>query len=289
LSTFVGWDSQPLDDWAQVHPPGYLVKLEGRKTHFVRKGEGPAVILIHGFNLDHNTWIENMDVLARYFTVYAVDLWGSGFSTREPLDYGFALFVEQIRQLMDHLKLARAHLVGHSMGGGTAIAFSTAHSDRVDRMILVDSVGIQRPTTLRERMFRLPWLPEFLQSLPTDLIRKKNLVDFWIHDPDLLTEEVFKALTGFQKIEGSTRAALDILRRDFFNTLGGEIDRLGELSIRTMLLWGRHDIAVPIEAGWAMHGRLPGSRFEVFDRSSHMPNFDEPDRFNDLVVGFLQG
>ena len=52
--------------------------------------------------------------------------------------------------------------------------------------------------------------------------------------------------------------------------------------------WGRHDRAVPIEAGWAMHGRLQGSRFEVFDRSSHMPNFDEPDRFNDLVVGFLQ-
>ena len=266
-----------------------MVKLDGRKTHFVKKGEGSPVILIHGFNLDHNTWIENMDVLARYFTVYAVDLWGSGFSTREPLDYGFELFVEQIKQVMDHLKLARAHLVGHSMGGGTAIAFSAAHPDRVDRLVLVDSVGISRPTTLRERVFRLPWLPEFLQSLPTDLIRRKNLLDFWVHDGELLTDEIFTALTGFQKIEGSTRATLDMLRRDFFNSIDGEIDRLGELSIPTLLLWGRHDIAVPIEAGWTMHGRLPGSRFEVFDRSSHMPNFDEPDRFNELVVGFLQG
>ena len=68
-----------------------------------------------------------------------------------------------------------------------------------------------------------------------------------------------------------------------------EIDRLGELAIPTTIFWGRHDYAVPIEAGWAMHGRLSGSRFEVFDRSSHLPNFDEPDRFNDLVVGFLQG
>lgn len=288
MASFVPWDSQPLDDWAPVHPPGYMVKLAGRRTHFVKKGEGSPVVLIHGFNLDHNTWIENMDVLARYFTVYAVDLWGSGFSTREPLDYGFPLFVEQIQQLMDHLKLARAHFVGHSMGGGTAIAFSVAHPDRVDRLILVDSVGIPRPTTLRERVFRLPWLPEFLQRLPTDLIRRKNLLDFWIHDRELLNDEVFTALTGFQKIEGTTRATLDMLRRDFFNTIDGEIDRLGELSIPTMLLWGRHDRAVPIEAGWAMHGRLPGSRFEVFDRSSHMPNFDEPDRFNDLVVGFLQ-
>ena len=289
MGTFVPWDSQPLDDWAQVHPPGYMVDLAGRRTHFVKKGEGPPVLLIHGFNLDHNTWSANIDVLARYFTVYAVDLWGSGYSTREPLDYGFPLFSEQIHLLMNHLGLGKAHLVGHSMGGGTCIAFSAAHHERVERLVLVDSVGIPRPATLRERIFRLPWLPELLMRLPTDFIRRKNLRDFWIHDPELLTDEVFKVLTGFQKIEGTTLAALSILRRDFFNTLGMEIDRLGELEIPTTILWGRHDDAVPIEAGWAMHGRLPGSRFEVFDHSSHMPNFDEPDRFNDLVVGFLQG
>jgi len=287
-SAFVGWDSQPLDDWAPVHPPGYVVDLAGRRTHFVKKGKGPPAVLVHGFNLDHNTWLFNIDVLARYFTVYAVDLWGSGFSTREPLDYGFPLFVEQIRRLLDHLGLGHAHLIGHSMGGGTAIAFSVAHRDRVDRLVLVDSVGVPRPTTLRERVFRLPWLPEFLQSLPTDAIRRRPLLDFWIHDAELLTPDVFRRLTGYQKIRGTTKATLSILRRDFFNTLVDEIDRLGRLEIPTMIVWGRHDRAVPIEAGWQMHGRLPGSRFEVFDRSGHLPNFDEPDRFNDLVVGFLQ-
>ena len=144
---FVGWDSQPLDDWAQVHPPGYMVDLAGLRTHFVKTGEGPAVILIHGFNLDHNTWSENIDVLARYFTVFAVDLWGAGYSTREPLEYGFPLFVEQIRLFMDHLELESAHLVGHSMGGGTSIAYTVAHRSRVDRLVLVDSVGIPRPSS----------------------------------------------------------------------------------------------------------------------------------------------
>jgi pimeloyl-ACP methyl ester carboxylesterase len=286
--TFVGWDSQPLDDWAQVHPPGYMVKLDGRKTHFVKKGQGPAILLIHGFNLDHNTWLENIDVLARYFTVYAIDLWGLGYSTREPLDYGFPLYVEQVRMFMDHIELDRAHLVGHSMGGGTSIAFAAAHPERVDHLVLVDTVGVPRPTTIRERVFRLPWLPEFLQSLPTDFIRRKNLLDFWIHDPELLTPEVYRKLTGFQKIEGTTDALLSILRLDFFHTLSDEIARLGGLELPTLIVWGRHDRAVPIETGWKLHGRIPGARFEVFDRSSHMPNFDEPDRFNDLVVGFLQ-
>jgi pimeloyl-ACP methyl ester carboxylesterase len=286
---FIPWDSRPLDEWTRAHAPGYTVRLAGRQTHFVKRGSGPPVILIHGFNLDLNTWMANIDVLARHYTVHAVDLWGAGYSTRDPLDYGFPLFVEQLRLLMDHLELDRADLVGHSMGGGTSIAFSAAHPQRVSRLVLVDSVGIPRPTTLRERIFRLPRVPELMLGLPTDRIRRKNLLDFWIHDPELLTDEVFARLAGYQKIEGSTRAALSILRRDFFNTLGDEIDALATLEIPIMILWGRYDRAVPIEAGWQMHGRLSGSRFEVFDRSSHLPNFDEPDRFNELVVGFLSG
>ena len=287
-SDFIPWDSRSLEEWTRAHAPGYTIDLGGRRTHFIKKGQGPPVILVHGFNLDLNTWYTNIPTLARHFTVHAVDLWGSGYSTREALDYGFPLFVEQLRLLLDHLGVSRASFIGHSMGGGTAVAFAAAHPERVDRLVLVASVGVPRKPTLRERIFRLPWLPEFVQGLPTDLIRRRNLLDYWIHDPELLTGEAFRALTGYQKIEGSTRATLDILRRDFFNTLDDEIGGLGDSSIPTMIVWGRHDRAVPIEAGWAMHGRIPHARFEVFDRSGHLPNFDEPDRFNDLVVGFLQ-
>lgn len=285
---FVPWDSQPLDEWTRLHAPGYTVKLAGRQTHFVRRGAGPPVLLVHGFNLDHGTWHANIDTLSRHLTVHALDLWGSGYSARGPLDWGFGLFAEQIRLLLDHLGIATVHLIGHSMGGGACLAFAAAHPDRVGRVVLVGSVGIARPPTLRERLFRLPRLPELLLALPTDRIRRSSLLDLWIHDPELLTAEVFARLTRHQKIEGSTAAALAILRRGFFDRLGAEIDELARRRRPTMLVWGRHDRAVPIEAGWALHGRLPGSRFEVFDRSSHLPNFDEPDRFNDLVVGFLQ-
>jgi pimeloyl-ACP methyl ester carboxylesterase len=288
VAEYVGWDSQPLDSWARSHAPGYIVNLDGRRTHFLKRGSGPAVLLIHGFNLDLNTWCANIEILARHFTVYAVDLWGSGYSTRDPLDYGFPLFVDQIRLFMDHLDLPSAHLVGHSMGGGVSIAFAVEHPERVDRVVLVASVGVPRTHTFRERVFRLPWLPELLLALPTDVIRRQNLRDFWVHDPELLTGEVFDRLTTHQKIEGTTRTTLSILRRDFFNTLSDEIGALAELRIPMLLLWGRHDRAVPIESGWEMHRALGGSRFEVFDRSSHLPNFDEPDRFHDLVVGFLQ-
>jgi pimeloyl-ACP methyl ester carboxylesterase len=287
VAEFVPWDSRPLDEWTRTHAPGYVVTIDGRQTHFVKRGSGPAVVLLHGFNMDLNTWIANIDVLARHFTVYALDLWGFGYSTRGPLDWGYDLYSTQIAGFLDHLELGRAHLVGHSMGGGVAVAFAANHPERVDRLVLVGSVGEPRPPTNRERLFRLPWLPEMLLALPTDTVRRRNLLDFWIHDPELLTEGTFHTLTRFQKIEGSTRAALEILRRDFFNSLDREVDGLAVLGHPAMLVWGRFDRAVPVDIGWALHGRIPGSRFEVLDRSSHLPNFDEPDRFNDLVVTFL--
>jgi len=117
MRKFIPWDSQPLETWSENHAPGRIVDLDGRRTHYVEAGQGPPVILIHGFNHDLNTWNANIDAFSRCFKVYAVDLWGSGFSTRTPMDYGFPLFAEQIRSFMDYLDIPRAHLVGHSMGG----------------------------------------------------------------------------------------------------------------------------------------------------------------------------
>jgi pimeloyl-ACP methyl ester carboxylesterase len=289
MSDFVPWDSQPIEAWAALHAPGQFVDLGGRRTHYVVKGEGPPVVLVHGFNLDLNTWLTNIDALAGRFTVYALDLWGSGFSTRQPLDYGYALFVEQVRAFMDHLEIAHAHLVGHSMGGGTAIVFGVHHRPRVDRLVLVDPVGVPRRLPLRGRLFMLPLIPEFLMGLETDLVRRKNLLDYWIHNAELLTDEHFEVLSRHQKIEGSTRATLDILRRDFFNTLDREICALAELDIPTLLVWGRHDRSVPPESGMTMHRMLGGSRLEVFDDSGHLPNFDQAEQFNEIVLDFLGG
>lgn len=287
MRKFIPWDSQPLETWSENHAPGRIVDLDGRRTHYVEAGQGPPVILIHGFNHDLNTWNANIDAFSRCFKVYAVDLWGSGFSTRTPMDYGFPLFAEQIRSFMDYLDIPRAHLVGHSMGGGTAIFFSVKYPERVDRLVLVGSVGIPRRLPLRARLFMLPRIPELLMGLETDAIRRKNLRDYWIHNAELLTDEYFERASLHQKIEGSTRAALDILRRDFFNTLDEEIRALAELNIPALIVWGRHDRSVPLQSGQTMHHILRGSRLEILEDAGHLPNFERPELFNKMAVEFL--
>jgi pimeloyl-ACP methyl ester carboxylesterase len=188
---------------------------------------------------------------------------------------------------MDFLDIPRAHLVGHSMGGGTAIFFSVKYPERVDRLVLVGSVGMPRRLPLRARLFMLPRIPELLMGLKTNAIRRKNLRDYWIHNGELLTDEYFERVSLHQKIEGSTRATLNILRRDFFNTLDEEIHALAELNIPALIVWGRHDRSVLLESGQAMHRILKGSRLEILEDAGHLANFEQPELFNQIAVEFL--
>jgi pimeloyl-ACP methyl ester carboxylesterase len=284
---FVPWNSQPIDAWAMRYAEGKFLDLAGRRTHFIERGQGKPIVLIHGFNLDLHTWTKNVDQLATRFKVYAPDLWGQGYSTRQVPEYGYDLFEEQIRLFMEALDIPKASMVGHSMGGGTAIVFTLRNPDRVDKLVLLDSAGIPTKLPLRSKIFRLQGVAELLMSLPTDRIRRRNLEDIWIHDRESLTEDFYREFTRYQKIEGTTEALLSILRADFFNTLGDEIRELGALAIPVLIIWGREDVSLPVRNAEEMIRLIPGSRLEILDNAGHLANFDRADAFNDLVIEFL--
>jgi pimeloyl-ACP methyl ester carboxylesterase len=288
MAGFVPWDSQTLEAWSDRYAEGEVIDLDGRRTHYVKKGQGPPVLLVHGFNLDLYTWTANIDALSERFTVFAVDLWGSGYSTRDPAEYGYPLFEEQVRSFLDRLGIERASLVGHSMGGGTSIVFALHHSDRVNKLVLVDSVGIPRRIPLRGQLFKLPFIPAILMGLNTNTVRKKNLLDYWIHRRRLLSDDTFEMLTRHQKIHGTTEALLTILRKDFFNTLEEEIRALSNVGIPILIVWGKEDKSVPLESGERMHEILTESRLEVIENAGHLANFDQSERFNELVIEFLR-
>jgi pimeloyl-ACP methyl ester carboxylesterase len=289
MNDFVPWNSQSLTAWSHKYAAGEFVDLAGRSTHYLERGTGEPVILLHGFNMDANTWKNNIDALALNYKVYAIDLWGLGFSHRESIDPGYELYSEQLLRFMDEKGIHKATLVGHSMGGGTAIFFAVNHANRVEKLVLVDSTGIPNPLPLRSKFFTLPGLGEFLLSINNDYFRRKNLGELWFFDRDQMTNEVYETITQFQKIEGSSEILLKILRKDFFHTLREKIHQLDQLDVPVLIIWGEHDISIPLKIGEEMHSMLEGSRFEIIEHGGHMPNFDDPDRFNQIVGDFLEG
>jgi len=284
---FIPWNSQPLGDWTTKYATGKVIELDGLPTHYIEKGSGEPVILIHGFFFDSYMWNKNIDILAKRFKVYAIDLWGFGYSTREPLDYGYPLYTQQLLKFMDTLDISRASLIGQSMGGGTIINFTVSNQDRVDKIVLVDPAGMPNPLPFIGKIANLPKLGELLYSLNNNFIRKMTLGSTFLHNKQIITDEYFENATRFHKIKGATEAMLNITRRQFFDTLVEEIKTLSMMNVPTLIVWGREEKGIPLQTGQEMHKILKGSRFEIIDEAGHCAHDDQSDRFNQLALNFL--
>ena len=145
--------------------------VNGITLHYVRGGNGPAVILIHGFPQDWSEYRAIMPRLAKRFTVIAVDLRGVGGSTATPGGYDAANMAEDVYQLASALKLERAYVVGHDVGGMVAFAFARRHREATRGAMILDVPlpGIAGwdeiqgdPGVWHIRFMQVPELPEKL-------------------------------------------------------------------------------------------------------------------------------
>ena len=288
MADFINWNSQSLEAWAEKNAKGKFIDLDGRSTHYIEKGEGEVIILLHGFFYDSYLWDRNIEVMAEQFKVYSLDLWGFGYSTREPLDYGYQLYSDQVLLFMDALGIQKASLAGQSMGGGTAIWFCVQHRQRVNRLILVDTAGLPHGLPLTGKFFNLPGVGEFFLGLNNNLIRRKNLADVFIHNKEHITDSYFENVTRFHKIKSTTECMLTILRKQFFHTLSDQLEQLSQLDVPILIVWGREDKGIPLRKGEEMHKILKGSRFEILDNAGHVPNYECAEEFNQLSLDFLR-
>ena len=286
MAGFVPWSSQPIEEWSKKYAAGKFVDLDGHRTHYIEKGEGEPVILLHGFFFDSCLWNKSLDALAARFKVYALDFWGFGYSTREPMDCGYPLYADQVLKFMDALNIRAASLVGQSFGGGTCISFCVRHRDRVRKLLLVDPAGMPLNMPLLGKIMNLAGIGEFLLGLNGDFLRKMTLTTL-LYDKSLITRDYLDNVTRHQKIKGSNEASLNFLRKQFVFALLDDIRKLGEMGVPTLIVWGRNDKSVPVERGQEMHRILKGSRLVVLERAGHCPNEEHWQQFNQLAIDFL--
>jgi len=287
MSTFIPWDSQPLHNWAAKYAEGRFIDLDGLSTHYRVKGEGDPLILIHGFFFDSHMWDASIEILSQKYTVYAIDLWGFGYSSRDPLDYGYPLYTTQLLNFMDALSIPKAHLVGQSMGGGTAINFAISQRDRVNKIVLVNAAGMPNPLPLMGRISNLSGVGEFMYGLKNDFIRRFTLGSNFLYNKDLLSNDYYHRITRFHKIQGTSNVMLTVTRNLFFDSLLNEINILGEMELPILIIWGRDEKSIDLSIGQELHRKLVSSQMMVLDHAGHCSNMDQPQQFNHVVGEFL--
>ena len=278
-----------LDEAASKWAKGKFVTVDGSKIHYVERGEGKPVILIHGFLYHTVMWNQNIDVLAQKFKVYAIDLWGWGFSERlKDTEYSFDRYSKQIIGFMDALKIQKASLVGQSMGGGISVYTAALYPERVDRLILVDPAVIPYPMTMVGRVYQLPYVGEFLNAIPGDGLMKGNLKSVWFYDPKKVTDEYAEEVLRPMAIKGSYAGMMYILRNVLKEPyVQDEAEKLAQQDKPILIVHGREDKAVPLDRSQKLNALWKGSRLVIFDQAGHTPHEEYPEKFNLLALEFL--
>jgi pimeloyl-ACP methyl ester carboxylesterase len=268
--------------------------LHGNRVTYRHAGSGPVLVLIHGITSSSETWTRVMPYLTRRFTVIAPDLIGHGQSAKPKGDYSLGAHACSIRDLMVALGHDRASIVGHSLGGGIAMQFSYQFPERCERLVLVDSGGLGRDVNPLLRAATLPG-----SELVLPLLAATRLLDAGALAGRLLGRIGLRAHTDIEEMarghatlsDPEARAAFVHTLRSVVEPGGQRIDASNRLylaeHIPFLLAWGERDSIIPIAHGRSAHKQVRGSRLEVFSRSGHFPQLDEPERFIDVLLDFI--
>jgi pyruvate dehydrogenase E2 component (dihydrolipoamide acetyltransferase) len=261
-------------------PEPQTVEIGGRNVQYLKigEGEGPPLILLHGFGGDINIWVFNQEALSEAGrTVYALDLPGHGQSSKDVGEGDLDTFVEILAGFMDGVGVEKAHLVGHSMGGAVAGSFALAHRERVASLVLIASAGLGEEIN-----------EDYIEGFIAANRRRemKRVLGLLFADPDLVTRRLVNDELRFKRMDGVDEALRAVADKMFPDGSQAEGPDLSGLETPVLVIWGQDDQIIP-----ASHTEnlSDGARIEILEDTGHMPQMESAGRTNRLIGGFLDG
>jgi pimeloyl-ACP methyl ester carboxylesterase len=276
-----------FDEVRREAPAGQFVRAGGQLVHVEQAGSGEPVVLLHGFGASTYSWRKVVPALAERYRVVAIDLNGFGYTQRPRSRESYTREgqAKLVMATMDALGIARAHLVGHSYGGGITLYLASRHPERFRSMVLVDSSA---PTYANDRRSRAAALRPldalFVRTvaLRPRAIRKALLRSFW--DDSKVTPELVRAYFDRVAVEGVGDAFYGLTAP----ALPGPPVELEKIEIHTLAVWGDHDELISPESGRRAAARLPHSEFVLLAGSGHLPMEEQPEALLQAILPFLE-
>jgi pimeloyl-ACP methyl ester carboxylesterase len=252
-------------------------------------GNAETILFQHGLNGHLEAYAKNLTALADRFHVIAFDYVGHGLSDKKLDDYTPAVFAEQLRELMDVLRIDKAHLSGESLGGWVSGLFAAKYPERVRRLMLNTAGGI--PVVSEKGKQDLQNFMA-LNKRNVDAVPSRESVTArmqWLMHPNnhhLLAEELIDLRLRIYLAPETRRVAPKInaviQRHDEF------LIPLEALRCETLFLWTRDNPIHDLEAAHAAAARVPGSVFYLMQSdAAHWPQYEAPDEFNAVTASFF--
>lgn len=270
---------------AYLHEIGQRIRVGALDTNYHDTGHGFPLLMIHGSGPGVSAfanWRPVMGPLAKCHRVIAPDMSGFGFSERPAThDYSVNAWVAQAIGLLDAIGLEQADVVGNSFGGALALKMAIHHPDRVRRLVLMGSAGVNFPLT--EGL-------DAVWGYEPSIDNMRALLDIFAFNRSLVNDDLARLRyqasiqPGFQE---AFSAMFPSPRQRWVEALASSDEEIATIPHETLILHGRDDRVVPLSASERLLQLLPRAQLHVFGRCGHWTQIEHGDRFVRLVNDFL--
>ncbi len=270
-----------------LEAPGDLIEVAGLTLHVRDTGpkDAPPIILLHGFGASLHTWEPWARLLSDHYRIIRFDLPGSGLSPPDPTgDYSDERSMQLLAALMDRLGVARATLVGNSMGGRIAWSFAARHPQRVDHLVLISPDGFASPGFEYDKHTQVPVSVKLMRYiLPKPLLRMSLAPAY--ADPHFLSEALTDRYYDLMLAPGARAAMIERMQQV---VLTDQRPWLARITAPTLLLWGEQDRMIPFANAADYLKAISHATLVALPGVGHLPQEEAPERSAAALRTFLQ-
>jgi 2-hydroxymuconate-semialdehyde hydrolase len=261
------------------------INAGGIQTNYHDVGTGAPVLLIHGSGPGVSAWANwrlTIPAIAENNRVIAPDMVGFGFTDRpENIKYGMDIWVKHAVDLLDALEIEKVSVVGNSFGGALALGLAILHPERVDKQVLMGSVGVH---------FELTHGLDRVWGYEPSIENMKELLDIFAYNRAIVTDELAELRyhasirPGFQE---SFSSMFPAPRQQGVDDMTFPDEKIKAIDKQTLIIHGREDDVIPFDNALKLFNLIEPSQLHAFGKCGHWTQIEHAETFNKLVSDFL--
>ena len=251
------------------------ILIDKFRINYKIAGQGPAILILHGWGGSSDSWIEVQKILAeKGYQVIVPDFSGFGKSITPPVPWGIREYVETVLRLTEELGLDKFILLGHSFGGRIAIRFSHKYPEKVEKLILCDAAGIKPSPGLKTTIiFMVARIGNAILS-PKYLVRLKDF-----------NRNIFYSFLRKKDYVKANEMMREVMKKVLNEDLSAD---LLEIKNKTLIVWGEKDKMVPLKYAYIFKEKINNSQLEIMPKIGHSPHLEAPEKLAVKIINFIR-